>query len=439
MQRDTGQSTKPKTLKQRFLELFKTPGDSGAASFEEWQHEFMYTRLILAIALWLFYQLSFLPFDLYRLFFHPQTLNNFWLTLLLTRTGFLLSFLFLLKSPYGRRHLGLVFLCVLLCITLTFQVFKSLEGEAFNNFFMWMTPFFCQAIVVPVRWKLHLLAQVIVIGYYFGVNGILLKLDVLLPPNNLGQMFLFLFWYCLVCDLSVFMYERLARAEFQARHRLTAEQEKSERLLLNILPQSIADRLKQEHRTIADSFAEVTVLFADIVGFTALSARIPPQELVELLNQVFSAFDQLAAKHDLEKIKTIGDAYMAVAGLPQHRNDHAQAIANMALDMQEALRHLNQQTGRSLNIRIGIHTGPVVAGVIGLRKFAYDLWGDTVNTASRMESYGIPGEIQVSRTTYECLRQDYWLEERGVISVRGKGEMTTFLLKGKQRQPATVG
>ncbi|MBW4678769.1 MAG: PAS domain S-box protein [Microcoleus vaginatus WJT46-NPBG5] len=213
---------------------------------------------------------------------------------------------------------------------------------------------------------------------------------------------------------------------------LRAEQENSERLLLNILPKAIAERLKLQVGPIAESFPESTVLFADIVGFTELSSQISPTELVNLLNQIFSRFDQLADRHDLEKIKTIGDAYMVVGGLPVPRVSHAEAIADMALDMQQEIRNFCLETNLSVNIRIGINSGPVVAGVIGLKKFIYDLWGDTVNTASRMESHGISGAIQVSATTYQLLQHKYQFENRGMISVKGKGEMITYLLLEKK-------
>lgn len=211
---------------------------------------------------------------------------------------------------------------------------------------------------------------------------------------------------------------------------LKLEQEKSERLLENILPQPIATRLKQEPGTIADSFADVTVLFADIVGFTELSSRTSPIELVEILNVIFSEFDELVDRYALEKIKTIGDAYMVVGGLPTPRDDHAEAIAAAALDMQVLVAQFREETGVDISIRIGINTGPVVAGVIGLKKFIYDLWGDTVNVASRMESQGVSGNTQVTEATYRLLRDRYRFEERGAISVKGRGEMTTYLLLG---------
>lgn len=213
---------------------------------------------------------------------------------------------------------------------------------------------------------------------------------------------------------------------------LAEEQGKSERLLLNILPPLIAQELKREERTIADSFAEATVMFADIVGFTKLAAQTEPTELVEILNVIFSEFDPLTEEHGLEKIKTIGDAYMVVGGLPMQRPNHAEAIAAMALDMQTSLTEFCKDTGQTLSIRIGINTGPVVAGIIGTKKFIYDLWGDTVNIASRMESHGVPHSIQVTEATYPRLRKQYVFEERGSIQVKGKGQMNCYLLKGKK-------
>ncbi|HEY9848098.1 MAG TPA: adenylate/guanylate cyclase domain-containing protein [Leptolyngbyaceae cyanobacterium] len=202
----------------------------------------------------------------------------------------------------------------------------------------------------------------------------------------------------------------------------------AERLLLNVLPQLIAERLKRGEKTIADNFAEVTVLFADIVNFTPLSSQIPPKELVKLLNDIFSAFDKLADRHGVEKIKTIGDAYMVVGGLPKPRPDNVVAIAEMALDMQREITNFRTPDNQPITLRMGIHTGPVVAGVIGRQKSIYDLWGDTVNIASRMESHGEAGYIQVSETVYERLKKNYRFQERGSISIKGKGLMTTYWL-----------
>jgi class 3 adenylate cyclase len=211
---------------------------------------------------------------------------------------------------------------------------------------------------------------------------------------------------------------------------IEAEQEKSERLLLNVLPKSIAERLKESEEVIADSFSDVTVLFADLVGFTELSSRITPSELVLLLDEIFSEFDHLAEAYGLEKIKTIGDAYMAVSGLPVPRDDHVAAAANMALDMRDAVTRLGVSLGHSIQARIGLHTGPVVAGVIGRKKFIYDLWGDTVNTASRMESHGISDQIHVTTEVFKRLENHYEFQELGSTEIKSKGVMETYLLVG---------
>jgi class 3 adenylate cyclase len=219
---------------------------------------------------------------------------------------------------------------------------------------------------------------------------------------------------------------------------LSEEKQTSERLLLNVLPGPIADRLKSGEELIVDRFDAVSVLFADIVGFTALSSRIPPEQLVTLLNELFSTFDKLAEKHGLEKIKTIGDAYMVVAGIPQPVANHAHAIAHMALDMLLAVDDFAKRHASDLTIRIGIHTGPVVAGVIGQKKFIYDLWGDTVNTASRMESHGVPGRVHVTAATFAALRDTFELEPREPIEIKGKGRMQTYLIVGKRATMKTL-
>ena len=211
---------------------------------------------------------------------------------------------------------------------------------------------------------------------------------------------------------------------------IQTERGRSESLLLNVRPAIGAGRLKEGETTIADTFSEVSVLFSDVVGFTKLSARISAQELVNMLNLVFSAFDGLTDKYGLEKIKTIGDAYMVVGGLPEPRTDHAEAIANMALDMYNELYRVNRENGTDLNIRIGINSGPVVAGVIGTKKFIYDLWGDTVNTAARMESHGVEGRVHTTLETYELLKGKFDFDDRGIIDVKGKGDMHTYLVKG---------
>ncbi|HEY6708463.1 MAG TPA: adenylate/guanylate cyclase domain-containing protein [Actinomycetota bacterium] len=234
-----------------------------------------------------------------------------------------------------------------------------------------------------------------------------------------------------ISDLALLVALLLLGEAIRGRRLLQAEQERSEALLLNVLPAPIAARLKQGEAVIADRFPEVTVLFADLVDFTAASDRSSPERVVQVLADLFTAFDRLAARHGLEKIKTVGDAYMAAGGLPEPRPDHAEAVAEMALALrEEAGRHLDP-AGRSLQVRIGIASGPVVAGVIGTAKFSYDLWGDTVNMASRMESTGVPGCIQVTEQTYRRLRGRYRFQRRGPVQVKGKGELITWFLVGR--------
>ncbi len=213
---------------------------------------------------------------------------------------------------------------------------------------------------------------------------------------------------------------------------LREEQKQTETLLLNILPLPIAERLKHQPSTIADSFDEVTVLFADLVGFTHLASSLSPIELVEILNAIFSEFDHLTEKYGLEKIKTVGDAYMVVGGLPTQRENHAEAIAEMALDIQAVMARFNITQEKPFSIRIGVNTGSVVAGVIGTKKFTYDLWGDTVNIASRMESQGIADEIQVTEETFQRLKDGYQFQRRGLVDIKGKGKMPTYLLKSRK-------
>ena len=209
---------------------------------------------------------------------------------------------------------------------------------------------------------------------------------------------------------------------------LRQEQEKAENLLLNILPRSIADRLKDERQPIADQFPSASILFADVVDFTPWSEGLPPAEVVGYLDRLFSHFDELADRHGLEKIKTIGDCYMVAAGVPTPRPDHARALAFMALDMLEAMRSDEGVGHLGLELRVGINSGPVVAGVIGRKRFLYDLWGDAVNTASRMESHGAAGRIQITRATYQLLADEFECEPRGTINVKGKGEIDTWYL-----------
>jgi guanylate cyclase len=219
-----------------------------------------------------------------------------------------------------------------------------------------------------------------------------------------------------------------ARQRRDALIALRSEQAKAENLLLNILPRSIAERLKGHSQTIADQFDAASILFADVVDFTPVSERLRPAEVVGVLDRLFSHFDTIAERYGLEKIKTIGDCYMVAAGIPTPRPDHARALARMGLDMLAAMRSSDAVGNLKLELRVGINSGPVVAGVIGRKRFLYDLWGDAVNTASRMESHGTPGHIQVTRATYDLLKDEFLCQRRGTIPVKGKGEMETWYL-----------
>jgi adenylate cyclase len=217
-----------------------------------------------------------------------------------------------------------------------------------------------------------------------------------------------------------------------AHKQIQIEQERSEKLLLNILPGSIADRLKTSDKTIADGFADVTVMFADIVNFTQVAANMSPSQVFAMLNRIFSAFDELAEQYGLEKIKTIGDAYMVAGGLDDNVTNYSAAIADMALAMRDLLRRDFAINSSHLEVRIGIGTGPIVAGVLGKKKFIYDLWGDTVNIASRITSEGVPGMIQCDTMTYHRLASSFDFHEPQSIYLKGKGNMTVYRLVGRK-------
>lgn len=420
---------------QKQWQLYINPSPSPDLQlYWRWQRRFVRQRLRLGLQIAIGAFLTFMLLRLASKVSGEIAWEPGWLTMALVAQLGLIFCLIACQSSLGRDRPELVFLGAAWSIALSEQVWATVQGIAFLGVYSWTLTFLTLATLIPVRWQWHLAAQLGILLYYYGVNTIL----ELAPAGQFlwdKRQLLYLFWFCCICDVSVNLYERLQRSEFLARRELEREREKSERLLLNILPHPVAQKLKQDHRTdIAESFAEVTVLFADIVGFTQMSAAIPPIKLVELLNQVFSAFDHLAEEHQLEKIKTIGDAYMAVGGLPEKRPDHAEAIAALALDMQQTIEQFTWEENQSFKMRIGINTGPVVAGVIGKKKFIYDLWGDTVNVASRMESQGITGKIQVTAAAYERLKHRFVLEERGTIEIKGKGMMKTYLLLGRREE-----
>jgi len=252
------------------------------------------------------------------------------------------------------------------------------------------------------------------------------QFQALAPPLSQQTSMLFFAMNIVGPAIAIFLSMMYFVNAFQREH------ERSEALLLNILPATIAERLKEGDEVIADAHAQITILFADIVGFTKLAAQSDAEQLVILLNALFSAFDHLTERYGAEKIKTIGDAYMVAVGLPEPRVDHAETAANLALDMQTEAARVAGELGVAIKLRIGINTGPVVAGVIGARKFAYDLWGDAVNMASRMESQGVEDRIQLSESTYQHLKADFECESRGMIAVKGKTEMQTYFLIAKR-------
>jgi class 3 adenylate cyclase len=218
---------------------------------------------------------------------------------------------------------------------------------------------------------------------------------------------------------------------------LRAEKERSEALLLNILPRSIVERLRRGETVIADHIAEATVLFSDLVDFTSLAARVSPERTVALLGDIFARFDALAAQHGLEKIKTTGDGYMVAGGVPEERSDHAVAVVEMALAMLDAVEAAGRSGAQPLQLRIGLNTGAVIAGVLGTHKFVYDVWGDTVNTAKRMESYGLPGRVHVSATTRRALGEAFRFEPRGLLEVKGKGSLETYFVDRRKEKAGT--
>jgi guanylate cyclase len=235
-----------------------------------------------------------------------------------------------------------------------------------------------------------------------------------------------------VTGIAFLLLYYFVRERNRAYQLLREEQDRSDSLLLNVLPKEIALILKEEDRTIADYFDSASVLFADIVGSTPLFVTMDPEEIVDWLNEIFSMFDRLVEKHRLEKIRTIGDNYMVAAGVPQPRSDHANAIARLALDMLRGLEDVPPRNGNKVNFRIGINSGPMVASVIGKTKFHYDLWGDTVNTASRMESHGEPGRIHITDETYQLLKEQFLCERMGSAPIKGKGEMATWYVIGEK-------
>ena len=257
-----------------------------------------------------------------------------------------------------------------------------------------------------------------------------------LSGEILGEKTVYLCFAYVLGLAAAYPTDRALRRDFLLSQMLRVEKDKSQTLLHNVLPAAVAKKLEDRWGVIADKHENVTVLFADVVNFTPLAAQYPPDEVVGYLNGLFSEFDQLVTRHSLEKIKTIGDAYMVAGGLPEPKEDHAAAMAELALEMQDVMARTPAPGGAPMQLRIGIHTGPLVAGVIGTRRLMYDLWGDTVNTASRMESHGHGGQIQVTEDVVDALKDRYEFEPRGIVPVKGKGNLKTYWLLG--RKPKAV-
>jgi class 3 adenylate cyclase len=286
--------------------------------------------------------------------------------------------------------------------------------------------FGAEQLAVVFGWLIAAVALHVVAEFLFTPQRAIFPLD----PDALHVVYAYsaLMSSAITFAIIFYVFQMISRAEAMAEH----ERQRSEVLLRNVLPDSIARRLKERpDEIIADSFGDVTVLFADIVGFTSKATTLSPDRVVSMLNEAFTSFDGLVDRYGLEKIKTIGDAYMVVAGLPEPRPDGCEAVADLALDMIEIAKNIRDETGRPISIRIGINSGPVVAGVIGRRKFSYDVWGDTVNMAARMESHGVPDAIQVTRTTYEILKDRYAFEAREPVEIKGKGVVAAYILTGK--------
>ena len=352
---------------------------------------------------------------------------------------------------YGEPLAGWTFF--ILAIWLLFSTLLFLTGKStlavwayFNFFGLIITNFSATILLGGVQssgmliiWTLltPLLAPILISPrhtVYWAILFLILLVVALYLPDALGQtnalptsmqkgMVLFN-----VGGISVFVLVILQLFVIQRNH----YQEQSDTLLLNILPREIANILRSENRVIAESFDGASILFADVVNFTPLSASMSPVDLVNLLNEVFSYFDVLAERYSLEKIKTIGDCYMVASGIPRVRSDHAQAVVRMGLDILEFVKSRNFN-GHTLAFRIGINSGPVIAGVIGQKKFAYDLWGDAVNTASRMESHGMNNSIQITRSTYELIKDEFVCESQKPVSVKGKGEMEVWYVLRESR------
>ena len=349
------------------------------------------------------------------------------------------SSLSVLIFHWTRRYRFFLFTQLLLILFLPFLLMIALGGFIRSSaVILWslLSPLGAMLFDEPgqaLRWLAAYLSLAIISGYFefyplvtSSLSPAVVTIFFILNIGTVSAIAIFLLAYFVGEKNRLFML-------------LRGEQAKSENLLLNVLPKEIAAILKNESRTIADHYPETSVLFADMVGFTPLSAKLEPVEMVELLNEAFSFFDSLVDKYDVEKIRTIGDSYMVASGVPRHRRDHAQALARMALEMRDFVATHRFRNGQQVSFRFGINSGPVIGGVIGKRKFVYDVWGDVVNVGSRMESHGTGGTIQITRATYELIKDDFICEPRGIVDIKGKGEMEVWLVLAAKGSVAPEG
>lgn len=369
--------------------------------------------------------------------------------------GFVGHFLFyyILKYFFGtweslllRTITAFFYLSLLLLPNDRTRKFTTIHKYYFEFMLAFTLPFFFNFLLIENDVNTYWAASVIFSTIIYGLFANPAKALIIYPISLVGALIATKYFHGIYISYNVvvrviqvnfaayFMVALLGVVQAIIKHAyaiIEKERSRSDELLHSILPVSIADQLKSNPKHIADKFEKATILFADIVDFTALSEKLSPEELTSLLNQIFSRFDRLADKYGLEKIKTIGDAYMVAGGIPIKKENHAEAIMEMAIEIQSELEQFNLENNQLITIRVGIHTGPVVAGVIGTKKFSYDVWGDTVNTASRMESHGVSGQTQVSQQVYELLKEKYQFTERGNIDIKGKGQLKAYLLKGR--------
>ncbi len=347
---------------------------------------------------------------------------------LVLANGVLFAALALSFNTWVAQRISLTTITVTLLYVVFYAIFCSIADAPPIFVAGIVMLFFGIYVVTPLRYAhavvLGWSAMALYLALVIGLDIISLNLFAVLAGELVAANAIGMF--------TLYRLEHLRRLDFHNLNRVAAERSRYHDLLVRILPASIAERMRGGEQHIADQFEEASVLFVDIVGFTRLSAKFKPEEVLTLLERVFAAFDELVNKHGLEKIKTIGDAYLVAAGLPEPRADHAEAVADFALDLQRMAHSLRSPDGSTIEIRIDLHSGPLIAGVIGESRFLYDMWGDTVNVASRMESLGMPGKIQVSEEAHNILAEKFTFDPRGKIDVKGRSEMHTWWLSGRR-------